>query len=113
MGVTGAVAISSTRTVSLLSQHWSADGCHDLNRLYARSIGEETFMSVVYPLFMQHDLRRSDVRWIIGRGLEATRGHYTTLNRLFNGSDEHYKRFTNFLRNYELNLDFHLFREVH
>ena len=72
--------------------------------------GAESFWSVVYGPFMTRDLTRDDVRHIVRRGLQRTHGNYAGLMRAFNMAPEDYKRFLNFLRKHQCQLNFHPFR---
>ena len=79
--------------------------------LYDRMVkGGESFWSVVFEPFTVHDLRREEVRTIIQRGLEQTRGSYKLLLSLFNMREEDYKRFLNFLRKHQCHMPFQRFR---
>ena len=81
--------------------------------LYERIVDTgESFWTVVYDPFMARDLTREDLRAIVARGLEETRGSYKGLVELFNLSAQDYKRFLNFLRKYECRLPFQRFRAV-
>jgi hypothetical protein len=81
--------------------------------LYERMVaGRESFWTVVYSPFMSRDLTRDDLRTLVARGLEHTRGSYKGLVELFNLSAHDYKRFLNFLRKYECRLPFQGFRTV-
>ena len=73
-------------------------------------VGGESFWSVVYGPFMTRDLTRDDVRMIVQRGLQLTRGNYAGLMKTFNMTPEDYKRFLNFLRKHQCQLNFHPFR---
>jgi transcriptional regulator with PAS, ATPase and Fis domain len=73
-------------------------------------VGRESFWSVVYGPFMTRDLTRDDVRVIVQRGLQLTRGNYAGLMKTFNMMPEDYKRFLNFLRKHQCQLNFHPFR---
>ena len=72
--------------------------------------GGESFWSVVYGPFMTRDLTRDDVRLIVERGLQLTRGNYAGLMKTFNMTPADYKRFLNFLRKHQCQLNFHPFR---
>jgi len=72
--------------------------------------GGESFWSAVYGPFMSRDLTRDDVRFIVARGLLKTRGNYAGLMRAFNMTPDDYKRFLNFLRKHQCQLNFHPFR---
>jgi DNA-binding NtrC family response regulator len=76
------------------------------------AVNGESFWSVVYEPFMSRDLTRRDLRAIISRGLEQTRGSYKLLVQLFNLQPEDYKRLLSFLRKYECHMPFQKFRSV-
>jgi transcriptional regulator with PAS, ATPase and Fis domain len=79
--------------------------------LVARMIdGGESFWSVVYEPFMARDLTREDVRSVIRRGLEESRGSYKVLMRSFNLEERDYKRVLNFLRKHECHVAFQPYR---
>jgi DNA-binding NtrC family response regulator len=81
--------------------------------LYERVVETgDSFWTVVYDPFMARDLTREDLRAIVARGLEETRGSYKGLVELFNLSANDYKRLLNFLRKYECRLPFQRFRAV-
>jgi transcriptional regulator with PAS, ATPase and Fis domain len=70
--------------------------------LYERMVrGRECFWSVVYDPFMLHDVTRHEVRQVVRRGLQETRGNYSLLVRLFNMSPGDHKRFLGFLHKHE------------
>jgi DNA-binding NtrC family response regulator len=72
--------------------------------------GQLAFWEHVYPLFMNRDLTRADLRQLVGRGLTASGGHYRGLLRLFGIPDQEYKRFLNFLASHECTVDFREYR---
>ena len=76
------------------------------------SVGGESFWTVVYEPFISRDLTRDDLRTIINRGLERTRGSYKALVQSFNLEAQDYKRFLSFLRKYECHMPFQRFRAV-
>jgi DNA-binding NtrC family response regulator len=76
------------------------------------SVDGESFWSVVYEPFMSRDLTRHDLRMVISRGLEETRGNYKALIQLFNLAPGDYKRFMSFLRKYECHKAFLPFRAL-
>ena len=82
--------------------------------LFERMVdGHEAFWSLVYPLFTARDLTRADLRQIVTRGLEQTRGNYKMLAELFNiPKPGDYKRFLNFLRRHGCEVPFQRFRAV-
>jgi transcriptional regulator with PAS, ATPase and Fis domain len=81
--------------------------------LYDRMITHrESFWEVVYEPFMLRDMTRDDLRDIISRGLEQTRGSYRILVQLFNMAEGDYKRFLNFLRKHDCQMPFQRFRNL-
>jgi hypothetical protein len=70
----------------------------------------ESFWTVIYAPFRSHDLTCDDVRAVVARGLEDTRGSYKLLAQRFNLSAHDYHRFLNFLQKYGCRLPFHSFR---
>lgn len=81
--------------------------------LYERmTTGGESFWSVVYEPFVARDLRRDDVRGLVQRGLQETRGSYKLLMSLFNMNAADYRRFLQFLRKYQCHVPFQHFRAI-
>ncbi len=79
--------------------------------LYRRLIEErESFWGLVYPLYMQREITRSNVRDVVRKGLEEARGNYKIVARLFNMEHGDYKRFLNFLRKHDCQVPFKEFR---
>jgi two-component system response regulator AtoC len=79
--------------------------------LYRKLIEErESFWSLVYPLYMQREITRSNVRDVVRKGLEEARGNYKIVARLFNMDQSDYKRFLNFLRKHDCQVPFKEFR---
>jgi transcriptional regulator with PAS, ATPase and Fis domain len=79
--------------------------------LYKRLIEQrESFWSTVYPLFMEREITRGNVREIVRRGLEEARGNYKIVARLFNMEPREYKRFLNFLRKHDCQIPFKDYR---
>jgi hypothetical protein len=74
------------------------------------SINGESFWSAVYEPFMARDITRDDLRAVISRGLDRTRGNYKALVVSFNLELDDYKRFLNFLRKYQCHMPFQQFR---
>jgi DNA-binding NtrC family response regulator len=72
----------------------------------------ESFWSVVYEPFMARDLTRADLRLIVKRGLEQTRGSYKLLVQLFNMQPDDYKRILSLLRKYDCHVPFQQFRSI-
>jgi transcriptional regulator with PAS, ATPase and Fis domain len=70
----------------------------------------ESFWTAVYPLYMQREITRGNVRELVRRGLEEARGNYKIVARIFNMEPRDYKRFLNFLRKHECQLPFKDYR---
>ena len=70
----------------------------------------ESFWSAVYPLYMNREITRSNVRDLVRKGLEEARGNYKIVLRLFNMDSGDYKRFLNFLRKHNCQLPFKEYR---
>jgi transcriptional regulator with PAS, ATPase and Fis domain len=79
--------------------------------LYKRLMEDrESFWNVVYPLYMQREITRGNVRDLVRKGLEEARGNYKIVARLFNMEQRDYKRFLNFLRKHDCQLPFKEYR---
>jgi DNA-binding NtrC family response regulator len=79
--------------------------------LYKRMLDQrESFWTTVYPLFMEREITRANVREIVRRGLEEARGNYKIVARLFNMEPRDYKRFLNFLRKHDCQIPFKDYR---
>jgi DNA-binding NtrC family response regulator len=76
------------------------------------SVGGESFWTVVYEPFIARDLTRGDVRTIVSRGLERTKGSYKALVHSFNLQPTDYGRFLSFLRKHECHMPFLQFRAL-
>jgi len=61
----------------------------------------ECFWSVVYDPFMLRDLTRHELRQVVQKGLEQTRGSYSLLLQLFNMDPDDHTRFLHFLRKHQ------------
>ncbi|MEP6872585.1 MAG: sigma-54 dependent transcriptional regulator [Anaerolineaceae bacterium] len=72
--------------------------------------GEHSLWEHVHPLFLNRDITRHDIREMVRRGLETTRGNYRGLLELFRMPVEDYKRFMNFLTTHGCRPDFREFR---
>jgi hypothetical protein len=59
---------------------------------------------------MQREITRSNVRDIIKKGLQESRGNYKIVARIFNLEPHDYKRFLNFLRKHDCQLPFKDYR---
>ncbi len=80
--------------------------------LYKKLIEErESFWTAVYPLYMQREITRGNVRDLVRKGLEEARGNYKIVAKLFNMEQRDYKRFLNFLRKHDCQLPFKEYRQ--
>jgi hypothetical protein len=80
--------------------------------LFKKLIDErESFWNAVYPLYMNREITRSNVRDLVHKGLEEARGNYKIVLRLFNMESTDYKRFLNFLRKHDCQLPFKEYRQ--
>ena len=81
------------------------------DELYAGLVsGGYSFWDHIYPLFLSRDITRHDMRELVRKGLSTTRGNYRALLKLFGISNQHYKRFLNFLAAHDCGADFRAFR---
>ncbi len=79
--------------------------------LYKRLVDQrESFWATVYPLFMEREITRANVREVVRRGLEEARGNYKIVARIFNMEPREYKRFLNFLRKHDCQIPFKEYR---
>ena len=80
--------------------------------LYKKLVDEqESFWTVVYPLYMQREITRGNVRDLVRKGLQDARGNYKIVAKLFNMESRDYKRFLNFLRKHDCQLPFKEYRQ--
>jgi len=70
----------------------------------------QSFWQAVYPLYMNREITRTNVRELVHKGLEEARGNYKIVLRLFNMDSGDYKRFLNFLRKHDCQLPFKEYR---
>jgi DNA-binding NtrC family response regulator len=61
-----------------------------------------TFWEIVHEPYLQRDLNRAQVRALITRGLQQTRGSYKRLLELFRLPQQDYLKFMDFLRHHDL-----------
>ena len=81
------------------------------DELFKRLVNDgESFWATVYPLFMQREITRTNVRELVRKGLEDARGNYKIVLRLFNMPPEDYKKFLNFLRKHDCQLSYKEYR---
>ncbi|HYE22437.1 MAG TPA: hypothetical protein VD998_02485 [Verrucomicrobiae bacterium] len=89
------------------------DKSWDVDVLYKEMTEEgRSFWTVVYPLFMERHVTKADVRKLVRRGLSQCIGNYKVLTRHFAMPAKEYKRFLNFLRKHDCQLDFKEFRRA-
>jgi transcriptional regulator with GAF, ATPase, and Fis domain len=74
-------------------------------------VQRESFWTAVYPLYMGREITRDQMREVIRRGLEQSRGNYKLLARMFNMEPQQYKRFLNFLRSHGCHIPYQEYRE--
>jgi DNA-binding NtrC family response regulator len=80
--------------------------------LYKKLVEDrESFWTAVYPLYMQREITRGNVRDLVRKGLEDARGNYKIVAKLFNMESRDYKRFLNFLRKHDCQLPFKEYRQ--
>jgi transcriptional regulator with PAS, ATPase and Fis domain len=80
--------------------------------LFKKLVDErESFWTTVYPLYMNREITRGNVRDLVHKGLEEARGNYKIVLRLFNMEPRDYKRFLNFLRKHDCQLPFKEYRQ--
>jgi hypothetical protein len=82
-------------------RHTLADELYEI--MIAR---KESFWTAVYSKYMAREITRADVRAIVRRGLEVSRGNYRIVARHFNLEASEYSRFMNFLRKHECHLPY-------
>jgi transcriptional regulator with GAF, ATPase, and Fis domain len=71
-----------------------------------------SFWNAVYPLFMNRDITREDLREVVRRGLESTHGSYKIVAERFNMDPDDYKRFMSFLRKHDCQVAFQPYRRL-
>ena len=82
-----------------------------VDELMTRLVDERvSFWTAVYPLFQHRDITRHDVRNLVRRALEESRGNYKIVARMFNIEDGDYKRFLHFLRKHDCQIPFQQYR---
>ena len=81
------------------------------DELFRKLVDErQSFWSAVYPLYMNREITRANVRDLVHKGLEEARGNYKIVLKLFNMDTTDYKRFLNFLRKHDCQLPFKEYR---
>ena len=85
----------------------------EIDDLYERLLsGRTTFWSGVHAPFSLHDMKRSELRALIAKGLRETHGSYKLLLQLFGMAPGDYKRFLWFLKKHDCHIPFQAFRRV-
>ena len=74
--------------------------------------GGYSFWDHIHPLFLARDITRNDIRQLLRRGLNTTRGNYRSLLPLFRIPKSDYKRFLNFLAAHDCGVDYREFRSA-
>ena len=74
------------------------------------TVDRESFWTAVYPLFMNREIAKFQLRDLVHKGLEEARGNYRIVLRLFNMDASDYKRFLSFLRKHDCQLPFKEYR---
>jgi DNA-binding NtrC family response regulator len=84
------------------------------DQLWERLMAGESFWTVIHRPFKVHDITRDDVRAVVARGLQQTRGSYRQLVADLGLPPSDYKRFLGFLSQYDCHLPFrpHRFADV-
>lgn len=77
--------------------------------LWQRMLDGDNFWTVA-EMYKEHDITRADLRMLIHRGLQHTRGNYRALLGIFNLPPHDYKRFQAFLFQHKCNLPFRTYR---
>jgi transcriptional regulator with PAS, ATPase and Fis domain len=87
---------------------------HLADDLYSALVGRHyTFWDHIHALFLDRDMTRHDLRQLMVRGLQVTRGNYRALLKLFGMPESDYKRLMNFLAAHDCVVDFRPFRVEH
>src|SRR5262245_166741 len=98
---------------SVKVRHWKERRRTVADDLFGRLMKEgKPFWASVYPMYMNREITRSDMRALLHKGLEEARGNYMIVLRLFNMEPKDYKRFLNFLRKHDCRLPFKDYRRA-
>jgi transcriptional regulator with GAF, ATPase, and Fis domain len=102
--------LQAPRNLSLRPKHERRRTVAD--DLYKKLVEDhESFWTAVYPLYMQREITRGNMRDLVRKGLENARGNYKIVAKLFNMEQRDYKRFLNFLRKHDCQLPFQEYRQ--
>jgi DNA-binding NtrC family response regulator len=77
-----------------------ADAADPANVAWGRLRAGEDFWSAVYQPFQAHDLRRDDIRTLLRRAVDETRGHPEQVAALLNVAPDERRKLHAFLRKY-------------
>jgi len=103
------IEIRTPRSISLRPKRERRRTVSD--ELFKRMVAnKESFWTAVYPLYMQREITRGNLRELISKGLEEAKGNYKIVTKLFNMEPGDYKRFLNFLRKHDCQLPFRDYR---
>jgi DNA-binding NtrC family response regulator len=96
--------VRSGEATPIVDPQGSPVSSETVNRLWAQLLSGKDFWTSVHSPFKAHQLTRNDLRALIDRGLQHTRGNYRALIRAFNLPDADYKRFHAFLSQHQCRL---------
>ena len=71
-----------------------------------------SFWEYVYPMFLARDMTRHDLRELVRRGLQESKGRYKSMLTLFGMPATDYRRFMNFLAAHECSVAVKEFRQA-
>jgi transcriptional regulator with GAF, ATPase, and Fis domain len=98
---------------SVKVRHWKERRRTVADDLFGRLMKDgKPFWASVYPMYMNREITRNDMRALVHKGLEEARGNYMIVLRLFNMEAKDYKRFLNFLRKHDCRLPFKEYRKA-
>jgi len=70
-----------------------------------------SFWDHVHPVFLNRDITRHDLRELVRRGLQESRGRYKAMLSLFGMQSSDYRRFMNFLAAHGCGVEYREFRD--
>jgi transcriptional regulator with GAF, ATPase, and Fis domain len=97
-------AMAAAAPVSTATLEAAALRSSTVDEAWARMEKGESFWTVVHARFKAHDMTRLELRALIRRGLQQTRGSYRELVPLLGMKASDYRRFLAFLYQYDCNL---------
>ncbi len=110
--------IEATHLPAVMRSVPSVTAAHERRRQLADDLyqavvtGGYSFWDDIHPLFLARDITRHDMRELLRRGLNATRGNYRSMLTLFRMPKSDYKRFLNFLAAHDCGIDYREFRNA-